>query len=204
MSRLPIWAVAACRPLNVMSRWGKQFLFSNACPCSWCLAAHPAHQSHAIFCIQTSDCQACSGREHIRMFCGTLCFPLLKLSPRLPGTFFSNTHFKYQAQVGRHHQRLGQRSSLKGTSKLFFKFLSMFSFGTSRGSLNMNGMFGVVKISWHGKVVIINRCGSYMKVLVGLISVLWEYGVFLSLSLLNFFLQCTYTPFVIIKICLKL
>lgn len=57
-----------------------------------------------------------------------------------------------------------------------------------------------VRMNRRGKVAIVNRSSSYTKML-GLISDLWEYGAFIFL--LNF-LYCTYTAFVIIKMCFKL
>lgn len=53
----------------------------------------------------------------------------------------------------------------------------LFSFGTTGGNLTMDWIYDVVKINWQGKVAVVVRPSIYTKMLVRLISDLWEYDV---------------------------
>ena len=94
-------------------------------------------------------------------------------------------------------------TELEDFAKSFLKFMLLFSFGATGGSLNVEWLFDMVKINWQGEVADVNRSGISTKMLVRFISNLREYDVFAFLFCL-IFLQCTYTAFVTMKICLKL
>lgn len=120
VSGLPIRAVAACLPLQVIRIWMNHFSFSHTCP-SWYLftSNSPIRIQRSIFkCLMARPAV-----EESTYVCssGAPCFPLSKLSRSLPYHLLLQHTQKYQSQIGLPMSMTESGATFEGLLKIIFK-----------------------------------------------------------------------------------